>query len=146
MTGFAASVDAWAKETEARLLEIFKRACYLLIEELKLSKKNGGKVPYDLGRMADSLEGAINSIVATSDADPPPVGDPGGKVAMLELGDVLHLGYQAIYARRQNYGFVGEDSMGRTYNQEGNHFVEYAASMWPVMVQLANEELRNISA
>lgn len=58
-----------------------------------------------------------------------------GVVALsLELGDKVYLGYQAVYAARQNFGFVGEDSLGRTYNQGGFGFVEKAAAKWPQIV------------
>ena len=61
---------------------------------------------------------------------------------MASLGDVIMLGYQAIYARRVDGGFVGQDSLGRNYNQEGANFVAYAATQWPVMVALAAEEIQ----
>lgn len=135
---FAATVYSWVQETEARMLAVFKRAVELLADELRLGRQNGGKVPWDTGNMARSLVAELNAVVGMTSA-----GDPGAKIAMLEMGDVISLGYTAIYAMRQNFGFVGQDRLGRNYNVEGAHFVEYAASMWPVMVQLAAEELRN---
>ena len=96
--------------------------------------------------MARSLAAAVNGSVSTSTSNPPPAGDVGAAVALLSLGDVISLGYQAIYARRQNYGFVGQDSLGRNYNQQGAHFVEHAASLWPQMVKQAEAEMSALLA
>lgn len=140
-SGFAAQVNAWALASEARMLAVFKRAAELLADELQRGRHNGGAVPYDLGNMVRSLNAVRNGNVMVSDAETPPAGDPGAQIAMLELGDVIHLGYQAIYAYRQNYGFAGKDSLGRSYNQAGAHFVEKAAALWPELVMRAATEL-----
>lgn len=50
------------------------------------------------------------------------------------LGQVVYLGFQAAYARRLNHGFVGEDELGRSYNQAGYHFVEGVAQQWQRIV------------
>jgi hypothetical protein len=47
----------------------------------------------------------------------------------------VYIGWQAAYSRRLNYGFAGEDSLGRTYNQSGYGFAEAAAAKWPQIVQ-----------
>lgn len=141
---FAADVDAWCRATEARMLAVFKRAVELLADELTFGRQNGGKVPWDTGNMARSLVAEINADVMTKEGTFAAAGDVGAKVALLEIGDVITLGYQAIYARAVNYGYVGTDSLGRSVNREGAHFVEYAASMWPVMVNLAVEELKAV--
>lgn len=125
---------------------MFKRAVELLADELSKGVQNGGRLPWDTGNMARSLEAAINGSVNVSTSDPPPGGDVGAKVAMLSIGDAITLGYQAIYARRQNYGFVGQDSLGRNYNQQGAHFVEHAASLWPQMVRQAEAEMKALLA
>jgi hypothetical protein len=43
--------------------------------------------------------------------------------ARYKLGDVLYLGNTSAYARRLEYGFVGPDSLGRVYNQQGRFIV-----------------------
>ena len=137
---FAAGVLEWTRQTERRMLMVFKRAVELLAEELTSGRHNGGRVPWVTGNMARSLAAEINGIVQT--AEGAPAGNAGAKIALLTMGDVIMLGYQAVYAFRVNSGFVGEDSLGRNYNQEGAHFVEYAASQWPVMVELAAGEIK----
>lgn len=43
--------------------------------------------------------------------------------AAFRLGDVLYFGNTAAYARRLEEGFVGTDSLGRSYNQRGRYVV-----------------------
>lgn len=142
---FHAYVDDWCKQSELRLLAVFKRAVELLADELTFGRQNGGKVPWVSGNMARSLLAELNGLVKIAEGPFDQAGDVGAKVAMAQMGDYIHLGFQAGYARRVNYGFVGEDSLGRNYNQEGAHFVEYAASVWPTLVALAAEEIRNLA-
>lgn len=139
---FSAYVTEWTRQSEARMLAVFKRAVELLADELTYGRQNGGRVPWVTGNMARSLTGALNSIVMTSAAETPPDGDAGAAIAMAQIGDFIHLGFQAGYSKRVNFGFVGQDSLGRNYNQEGAHFVEYAATQWPIMVSLAAEEIQ----
>ena len=49
--------------------------------------------------------------------------------------ETIYLGWQANYARRQNFGFTGEDALGRTYNQSGLGFLEAAVAKWPSIVK-----------
>ena len=68
--------------------------------------------------------------------------DVGLVTAGLQLDQTVWLGYQAIYARRLNYGFVGQDSLGRNYNQAGAHFVEGAIAEWPSIVASAISKIK----
>ena len=137
---FSAYVTEWTRQSEARMLAVFKRAVELLADELTYGRQNGGRVPWVTGNMARSLTGMLNGLVQT--AEGAPAGDAGAAIAMAQIGDFIHLGFQAGYSKRVNFGFVGQDSLGRNYNQEGAHFVEYAATQWPVMVALAAEEIQ----
>ena len=63
-------------------------------------------------------------------------------VANIKPGETIYIGWQAKYARRQNYGFVGTDSLGRVYNQSGFGFAEAAAAKWPAIVQARAAKMR----
>lgn len=140
---FAAMVDQWTRDSEARLLAVFKRAVELLADELGLSRSNGGRTPYRTGNLVRSLVARIGDMPNQGGPDQKYAGsDVGAVVAQAILGDAISLGFQANYARRMNYGFVGMDEAGRLYNQTGAGFVEYAASVWPTIVALAAEEIK----
>lgn len=81
----------------------------------------GGKVPFDTGNLVRSLiieldRAAIDQFWVTCAFQ-------SRTTSTISAGDgdlvPLYLGYQAVYARRLNYGFTGTDSLGRTYNQSG---------------------------
>lgn len=52
-----------------------------------------------------------------------------------KLGDTIYGNWTAVYARRIEYGFVGEDSLGRKYNQKGNGMTRRAAQKWKSIVR-----------
>jgi ribosomal protein S12 methylthiotransferase accessory factor YcaO len=55
-------------------------------------------------------------------------------VAGYELGQMMQFGWTMEYALRVEYGFTGQDNLGRTYNQPGWQFVGRNASRWPEIV------------
>lgn len=62
-------------------------------------------------------------------------------VAQIKLGDVFYYTNNAAYARRREHGFVGYDSLGRYYNEKGDHNVIGAAAQWNLIVEAAAERL-----
>lgn len=127
----------WAEDQQRNLVLVLQRALVLLGREMIRTKADGGTLPKVTGNLARSLLAQIGSPVHISDAETFAGTDVGIIAAQVGLGDVVFLGYQAAYAHRMNFGFVGMDKAGRTYNQPGNHFVERAISMWPQIVAQA---------
>lgn len=132
----------WAEKTKARIDAIHKRSIEMLAEEMSRTKGQGGRVPFDTGNLARSLLASTQSMPKTSN-DQASGSNVGAVVAAMRVDQPVWLGYQAGYARRMNYGFVGQDSLGRTYNQPGNHFVEGAIAQWPQIVQNAVNEIQS---
>lgn len=123
---------------------VFARSVELLADELTTTRANGGRLPHKTGNLMRSLLASTAGLPAQGGADERYAGQDVGLVAAgLNLGDTVWLGYQANYARRMNYGFNGTDALGRTFNQEGSHFVEYAIEMWPTIVELAADDIRS---
>lgn len=139
---FAATVSAWAKQTPQRLEAVRNRAIDLLAVEMTTTIPNGGRVPVDTGNLARSLLASTQGMPKTSDAQFSG-SDVGIVTAMLKLDQPIWLGYQANYARRLEMGYVGADSLGRVYNQQGYHFVSGAIAEWPNLVAKAARELQN---
>jgi len=142
MASFAESVGSWASATEKRLSAVHKRAIEKLAVEMTRTKAEGGNVPVDTGNLYRSLLASTTAMPKTAEG-PFPGSDIASVVATLRLNDTIWLGFQAKYARRINFGFVGADALGRVYNQPGNHFVERAIAMWPQIVREAVEEVKN---
>lgn len=59
-------------------------------------------------------------------------GDPMARIALnlssAKAGDTIFINNNAPYAMRMEYGFVGADSLGRTYNQTGRGWVRAIVS------------------
>lgn len=122
---------AWAGNTGALLTALLRNSVQALAEVASTTIPNGGRVPVKSGELARSV---------VVDDKPPQIveglakGDFSLGIANIKPGEPIYLGWTKIYARRQNYGFVGEDSLGRAYNQAGFGFAEAAAAQWPSIV------------
>lgn len=67
-------------------------------------------------------------------------------IESLKLGDRVTMVYNAPYARRVEYGFVGYDSLGRYYNQRGRFWITAAGQKYVSIMRRAATRLRNSAA
>lgn len=138
---FAAAVGKWASQSEARITAVRNRSIEMLGEEMAKTKPQGGRVPFLTGYLARSILASTQGMPKTAEG-PFPGSNIGLITATLAAGQPLWIGYTANYSRRQNYGFVGADSLGRVYNTPGNYFVEGAIAEWGNIVDRAAKELQ----
>lgn len=137
---FSASVGQWASESPQRIEAVYRRSVELLSEEMTRTRGNGGRMPFKTGNLARSLLASTEAMPKTSEVLS--AGSNVGVVtATLRLDQVIFLGFQAAYARRREFGFVGADSLGRVYNEAGAHFVTGAIAEWPQIVAQAVQEV-----
>ncbi|WP_293921143.1 hypothetical protein [Sphingobium sp. UBA5915] len=121
------------------LTALLRNSVQALAKEAGNTIPNGGRVPVKTGNLARSV---------VIDNKPPQIieglatGDYSLGLAAIKPGDTIYIGWQAKYARRQNYGFVGADSLGRVYNQAGYGFAEAAAAKWPQIVEAEARKMR----
>lgn len=120
--------SAWSGNTGALLTALLRNSVQELAKVASTTIPNGGRVPVVTGNLARSV---------VVDTKPPQVieglaaGDYSLGIANIRPGDTIYIGWQAAYAKRVNYGFVGADSLGRVYNQSGAGFAEATAAKWP---------------
>lgn len=138
---FAESVGAWASQSQARITAVRNTAIDLLAEEMSNTRPNGGRVPFQTGNLARSILASTQGMPKTAEG-PFPGSNVGLVTATLEADQPVWIGYQAAYARRVEMGYVGADSLGRVYNQEGAHFVSGAIADWKNIVTRAAKELQ----
>lgn len=62
-------------------------------------------------------------------------------VGKMKAGEVYYLTNNAVYAKRIEFGFVGKDSLGRNYNQQGRFMVTDNVKRWPVVVEAVTKDL-----
>lgn len=148
---FSDAVGDWTSETEERIDAVHARSVELLGEEMSKTIPEGGNVPFLIGNLARSLlaskSGSVNIKPEGDDGEGNFTGNQsvGLIAATLKAEEPVWLGYQAAYAARVNYGFIGNDSLGRTYNQSGAHFIEAAVAAWPNIVALAVRDVQGAS-
>lgn len=135
MPGFGDQVSAWVREKQSRMELVRKASVQQAAAEMQQTVANGGRVPHRTGNLLRSILASTAAMPATGPSGARYTGsDPGAVILMAGFEDDIYIGYQANYARRMNYGFVGQDSLGRTYNQSGFHFVEGVRARWPQIV------------
>lgn len=113
-----------------------------LAREMTLTVAEGGRVPVKTGNLSRSLGIQVNAPLTVKEGAVFASQDFGAVLLSLTGDETIYLGYQAAYARRMNYGFVGTDALGRSYNQSGYGFVEAARSKWPQIVAAATVKVQ----
>lgn len=140
MASFSQQVGKWASQSKERMTAVRQRSVELLGEEMAKTKPQGGRVPFQTGNLARSLLASTSGMPKASDGLYSG-SNVGAVAATLAIDQPVWLGYQANYARRMNYGFVGADALGRVYNQPGHYFVEGAIANWQQIVARAISEI-----
>lgn len=139
---FGAMVEGWCRGVPERIEAVRNTAIDKLADEMARTRGQGGRVPFDTGNLARSIQASTSAMPATA-AGQFSGSNVGAVTATLRMDQDIWIGYQAAYARRMNYGFVGADSLGRVYNQAGNYFVEGAVLQWRSIVSEAVRELQS---
>jgi hypothetical protein len=83
------------------------------------------------------------TVIKAGDAQPiaGAVPDPQTALAGLTPADRIMLINPTIYARRIEYGFVGEDKAGRNYHQQGHHMMAQAIAELPIIAERVRARL-----
>lgn len=131
----------WADEAEKALTYIYRRSVELTAKDLTTTTLEGGKLPKKTGTLQRSLLASTAGPIMMGKAGATYAAeDPSLLIFTLRLNQKIWFGYRANYAHRLNYGFVGQDSLGRMYNQDGFHFLEFARTRWKKNVETAKRE------
>lgn len=143
-TNFTAQVKGWTEKAKRNPTLVFKQAAQNLVDEVLKPKQQGGNMPVDTGNLRRSLMASTSRmpVVESGRSEFP---DNGGQINLTIAGaterDTIYFGFQAAYAMRMEYGFTGQDSLGRNYNQTGNRFVGLAVDRWQQIVDKAAKEI-----
>lgn len=140
---FAAQVSDWCRQEKAREEAVFQLAAQMVADDVRVTIPAGGSLPIDLGNLRRSLMASTTSMPSVREGEETFV-ESGVQMVIegAEIGDTVYLGFQAAYALRMEYGFVGQDSLGRNYNQRGFGFVEKTGERWPQLVKEADALVR----
>lgn len=136
---FTAQIDEWIAKVEGRVEAVFRDSAQDVFSIAQTTVHQGGRLPFKVGNLRNSLSASLNGSEVGKGPDAYILA-----VDSAQLGDVIFAGWHAEYARRMEYGFVGEDSLGRYYNQKGFGFMAGAASQWQHIVDKNAARLREM--
>jgi len=142
MTGFAAAIEDWVKETEQRMLAVVQDAALHMVNDMQTPTAKGGRMRVDTGFLRASGRGAIGSMPSGPSQQPEgaPVGQytgiydtfdgyPLGAVLQdLKLGETFYFGWTAAYAPVRN-----------TYDG----FMDTAVQNWQGYIDSSTNRLRD---
>lgn len=134
---FSAQLNKWANQTSRDLELIFRESAQELFSDAQTPVAQGGNMPVDTGFLRNSFVSGLNGFTSLTGSDAYVAVIAGAK-----LGDVVFGGWTAAYAARIEFGFSGQDSLGRTYNQDGMGFARKAAMQWQEIVKRNAAEVR----
>ncbi len=137
---FKATLGAWATQVGDKLDALARQSAF------RMSRNVIQATPVDTGFLRGSWQPSIGA-PATGAASPDKSGSArmaqvALTVAGLKRGERFYLINNARYAMRLEYGFVGEDSLGRSYNQQGRFYVGDQIKRWPQVVAAVAQELK----
>lgn len=119
MADFAAEVSAWCNKAGDRANQVFRAIGFDMVARVQ------DLTPVDTGFLRSNW-------TAMKEGDSEPVAGrvppPGVAIATIKVGEVLVILNPVVYARRIEYGFVGEDKAGRRFSQTGRHMVAQTMS------------------
>jgi hypothetical protein len=142
---FAASVSAWCQEVEGAAEATLQLAAQMVYNQVRTNYNEGGRLPIDTGNLRRSIiaDGASMPAVETDKKQFPDRSATSLEIlGTMELGTVSYIAVTAAYGARMNYGFVGVDSLGRSYNQQGFGFLDAEEQAWPQTVSRAEAQIR----
>ncbi len=133
---FAAQVGAFAEKCKRRQLAIFRESTQRVAQRAGVPETRGGKMPVDTGFLRNSVAASVTGMPSTG-AQPPEL-----VLLNVQIGDTVWVGWTAAYAMRMEYGFEGDDSLGRTYSQAGKGFLRAQVQLWDRIVADVTAEVR----
>lgn len=133
MVDFDVAVAQWAEKAKDKLNDFAREFCLDIRDEIITN------TPVDTGDLQSSWWESLDAPEAhffTPETRPP------APVFTTVAGHVWYLMNGAAYARRIEYGFVGEDSLGRVYNQQPRAMVRNAVARAPVIAEAVLARLK----
>lgn len=148
MGSFSATVKGFAEKSKAAQEAVLQSSMEDVVARASASQESArtrvgaampGYFPKDTGHLIATVAADINgsgSFAVDTETD------VSLQINEFGAGDKMHVAWTAAYAHRINSGFVGTDSLGRTYEQGGVHAVEATAADWQEIVDANVEFLK----
>ena len=134
---YMAALDAWREKANGGMVALARQSIYDICVNVVLD------TPVDTGFLRGGWQPNIGGILDALGKGSQGF-DKGGAMATaavglkmvdLEVGDTFYMTNRTAYALRLEFGFVGEDSLGRHYNQAGRYYVTNNVARWQLVVE-----------
>lgn len=131
---FEDAMNRWASLTQNQLEQLARQSIQEMATRIKFNTRvDTGALrshwQVSFGAPAPPRDGkAVEANPAAYDTD------VSLALSRLQIGMTVFYSNSAAYAARMEYGFVGVDSLGRSYNQRGDFNVRTHVTQWPVIV------------
>lgn len=125
---FDVQVDRWIDKAKGRATDAYRATALLALARVQQL------TPVDTGYLR-----AHWTISLDADVVPGRLENPEEVVSNLQLGEPFYIVNPTVYARRIEYGFVGEDSLGRHYNEKGRHMMVQTIQEMPIIARVATQ-------
>lgn len=120
MSDFALKLQAFADKTQAKVDRIVTGSI------LEFASRVEDRSPVDTGYFRAHWRISLDA--------PAPESAPGFTFPEQAAGHLYYYVNGTAYGRRLEYGFTGEDKLGRHYNQPGRGFVGLTVTEWTQIV------------
>lgn len=137
MADFTTDVSAWCNKAADRATALLRAIAFDLTAAVQ------DKTPVDTGFLRSNWTAMLPNDTEPVAGRVPPAATA---INRASVGMVIVILNPVAYARRQEYGFVGEDSAGRHYNQPGKHFVAQTIAEAPAIADAALRRLSGAGA
>lgn len=130
---FAAEVGEFCREVEGAAEATLQLASQMVYNQIRTTYNEGGRLPIDQGDLRRSIVASASSMPAIEQGKDTFTDQSASSLEILgsmELGTVSYIGVTAAHGPRMEYGFVGTDSLGRTYNQQGFGYLAAEEQRW----------------
>lgn len=121
----AANMGAWRKKAKENALFVVLQSIQDVSRIAQNPKAKGGRMPVDIGTLRNTYSAGLNGTTSLKGPD-----SYIAALAGMDLGDSFIGGWTTDYAMRMEKGFVGQDALGRNFNQTGNFFMASALAQW----------------
>lgn len=136
-TAYRAALNAWVEKVGDQAEALGRQTCQETAERVH------DATPTDTGNLRGNWQPSIGDI-ATGDKNgvgANALADVALVCGGIKPGDVFHMANNAEYGPRIEYGFVGTDKLGRTYNQAGRYFVRDTVAKFREIVEAVAADL-----
>lgn len=142
---FAAEVSDWCREEVEREEAVLQLSSQMVYNQVRTTYNEGGRLPIDNGDLRRSIIASGESMPEIKQ-DQTEFSDQSATslsiLGSMELGTISFIGVTAAHGPRMEYGFVGTDSLGRVYNQQGFGYLAAEVQAWPQTVQRAEAQIK----